>query len=193
VPEGWVARRWDPAVQERFRQLLLALGKEFDGKVEGINLRGDRGGIWRERKVVSKRLHPAAYRDAVITNMIALKRAFAKSVTMQYANFMPGEWLPGNDHPISAACITSQRIEGRRRRPRSPAVQARTNESLLSSQQGMCREDSYRNRGSRRQLSTRESEDWPAGEHFRIGRVCHGAAQGDYIFWCTQNPFIPKS
>ncbi len=38
VPEGWVARRWDPAVQQRFHKLLLALGKEFDGKVEGINL-----------------------------------------------------------------------------------------------------------------------------------------------------------
>src|SRR5688572_24748465 len=37
-PGGWVARRWDPAVRERFRALLLALGKEFDGKIEGINL-----------------------------------------------------------------------------------------------------------------------------------------------------------
>ena len=33
-----MARRWDPPVQERFHKLLLALGKEFDGKVEGINL-----------------------------------------------------------------------------------------------------------------------------------------------------------
>jgi len=29
--------------------------------------------------------------------MLALKQAFPKSVTMIYANFMPGEWLPGND------------------------------------------------------------------------------------------------
>src|SRR4029079_17897841 len=36
--EGWVARRWDPKVQERFHKLLYALGKEFDGKIEGINL-----------------------------------------------------------------------------------------------------------------------------------------------------------
>src|SRR4051812_48804972 len=35
---GWVARRWDPAVRERFHKLLRALGKEFDGKIEGINL-----------------------------------------------------------------------------------------------------------------------------------------------------------
>src|SRR2546423_5645718 len=37
VPEGWVARRWDPAVQERFHRLLSALGKECDGRIEGIN------------------------------------------------------------------------------------------------------------------------------------------------------------
>src|SRR3974390_2270935 len=28
-PSGWVARRWDPAVQERFHRLLIALGKAF--------------------------------------------------------------------------------------------------------------------------------------------------------------------
>src|SRR5580765_3167291 len=38
VPEGWVARRWDPAVWERFHRLLSALGKEFDGKIERIKL-----------------------------------------------------------------------------------------------------------------------------------------------------------
>jgi hypothetical protein len=37
------------------------------------------------------------YRDAVITNMQALRRAFRTSVPMQYANFMPGEWLPDDD------------------------------------------------------------------------------------------------
>jgi hypothetical protein len=29
--------------------------------------------------------------------MLALKKAFPRSTTMQYANFMPGEWLPWND------------------------------------------------------------------------------------------------
>ena len=29
--------------------------------------------------------------------MIALKRAFPKSAAMQFANFMPGEWLPARD------------------------------------------------------------------------------------------------
>src|SRR4249919_3060730 len=37
-PYGWGARRWDPAVRERFLRLLATLGKEFDGEIEGINL-----------------------------------------------------------------------------------------------------------------------------------------------------------
>src|SRR4030042_3985642 len=38
VKDGWVAKRWNPQVQYRFSLLMKALGKEFDGKIEGINL-----------------------------------------------------------------------------------------------------------------------------------------------------------
>ena len=38
VPEGWVARRWDPAVRERFCKLLRVMGQALDGKIEGLNL-----------------------------------------------------------------------------------------------------------------------------------------------------------
>ena len=95
---GWVARRWDPAVQRRFAKLLNALGKEFDGRIEGINL---------PETAIDRDEHPdktplgysdAAYRDAVITNMKALRQAFPKSVVLQFANFMPGEWLPERDN-----------------------------------------------------------------------------------------------
>jgi len=96
-PAGWVARRWDPAVRERFRSLLLALGREFDGRIEGINL--------AETSVVfgeTGKLFPAgftceAYRDGILANLAALREAFPRSVKVQYANFMPGEWLPWTD------------------------------------------------------------------------------------------------
>src|SRR6185436_8341331 len=97
VPEGWVARRWDPAVQERLHKLFLALGKEFDGKLEGINLPETSLVFGGSEEVLPKGFTFAGYREAVITNMRALKRAFPKSVAMQYANFMPGEWLPVED------------------------------------------------------------------------------------------------
>jgi hypothetical protein len=94
---GWVARRWDRTVQERFHKLLAALGKEFDGKIEGINLAETAIDFGETGRLRPKDFTPELYRDAVITNMKALKRAFPKSVVMQYANFMPGEWLPGED------------------------------------------------------------------------------------------------
>jgi hypothetical protein len=97
VPEGWVARRWDPAVRERFHRLLSALGKEFDGKIEGINLAETAVSFGESGRLFPQGFTPAAYCDAVVANMIALKRAFPKSVAMQYANFMPGEWLPVRD------------------------------------------------------------------------------------------------
>ncbi|MBL8178489.1 MAG: hypothetical protein JNK48_27695 [Bryobacterales bacterium] len=94
APDGWVARRWDAAVRERFHKLLFALGREFDGRIEGINLAETSIGVSRAD---AADFEPGRYRDAVLDNLRALKKAFPKSVAMQYANFMPGEWLPWED------------------------------------------------------------------------------------------------
>ncbi|APA99965.1 hypothetical protein NS506_05929 [Nocardia seriolae] len=37
-PTGAVAMQWNPAVQQRFQQLLKALAHRFDGRIAGINL-----------------------------------------------------------------------------------------------------------------------------------------------------------
>jgi hypothetical protein len=65
VPEGWVARRWDSAVQERFHKLLLALGREFDGKIEGINLAETAVSFGESWRLFPKGFTPAIYRAAV--------------------------------------------------------------------------------------------------------------------------------
>jgi len=96
--DGWVARRWDPAVRARFARLLEVMGKALDGRIEGLNL--------PESSVDfcdSGKLHPpgfsfAGYLDAVKSTMTAARAAFPRSVVIQYANFMPGEWLPWTDH-----------------------------------------------------------------------------------------------
>ena len=88
VPAGWVARRWDPAVRERFQKLLLALGREFDGKIEGINLPETAVDFGQTGRLFPRGFTAQGYRDAIVSNMTALKRAFPRSVTMQYANFM---------------------------------------------------------------------------------------------------------
>jgi hypothetical protein len=91
---GWVAKRWNPKVQERFAMLLKALGKEFDGKVEGINLQES---AIDDKSKIDSTFTPVRYAESLKINMLALKKAFPQSTTMQYANFMPGEWLPNDD------------------------------------------------------------------------------------------------
>lgn len=97
VPEGWIARRWDKAVRDRFQKLLSELGKRFDGRIAGINLPETAFAYGDRDDLMPKGFSPAGYRDAVVETMKALKTAFPKSTAMQYANFMPGEWLPYED------------------------------------------------------------------------------------------------
>ena len=96
--EGWVARRWDPAVRARFIRLLEVLGGEDDGRIEGLNLAETSIGFGESGK-----LHPAAftyesYVEGIKAIMAGARKAFPRSVVIQYANFMPGEWLPWTDH-----------------------------------------------------------------------------------------------
>ncbi|HUP89371.1 MAG TPA: hypothetical protein VM100_08475 [Longimicrobiales bacterium] len=92
---GWAARRWDVAVQRRMHLLYQALGKEFDGKIEGITLPETSLVFGDDTVPRPEGFNNARYRDAVIENMTAFKRAFPKSVAMQYLNFMPGKWDNG--------------------------------------------------------------------------------------------------
>lgn len=94
LPEGWAAKRWNKNVQKRFALLLLALGEAFDGRVEGINLQETAIGVSGE---FDKSFSPSVYVESIKANMLALSQAFPKSVKLQYANFMPGEWLPWSD------------------------------------------------------------------------------------------------
>jgi hypothetical protein len=97
VVGGWVARRWDAAVQGRLHQLMRKLGNEFDGRIAGINLAETSVDFGETGRLYPEGFSCEAYRDAIITNMKALKAAFPKSVSLQYANFMPGEWRPTDD------------------------------------------------------------------------------------------------
>lgn len=96
--DGTVARRWDNAVQERFILLLAELGKRFDGRIDGINLPETAVDVIQDNKVAPKGFTPLAYRNAILKNIAALKKSFPKTVCVQYANYMPGEWLPDDDH-----------------------------------------------------------------------------------------------
>jgi hypothetical protein len=87
-PYGWVARRWDPAVRERFHKLLAALGKECDGEIEGVNLPESAIDIPYAGPLMPSGYTREGYRDALLETMAALKKAFPRSTALLYANFM---------------------------------------------------------------------------------------------------------
>ena len=95
--DGYVARRWDSKVAERFHLLISELGKHFDGKIEGVNFPETAVGFGDSGKLYPEGFTPEGYRNAILKQMKAGKKAFQNSVVLQYANFMPGEWLPWED------------------------------------------------------------------------------------------------
>ena len=95
---GRMARRWDPVVRARFLKLLDTLGRAFDGKIEGLNFAETAFSLGG-----NDRMHPAGftydtYAQAIKAMMSSARAAFRRSRVMVYANFMPGEWLPDEDH-----------------------------------------------------------------------------------------------
>jgi hypothetical protein len=97
-PAGWVVMLWDSAVRARFQKLLAALGDRFDGKIEGVALQETAIDITAGGHAAPAGYSDSNYRDAILSDMFALRAAFPRSMAMQYANFMPGEWLPDDDH-----------------------------------------------------------------------------------------------
>jgi len=193
VVEGWVARRWDGAVQERFHKLLFALGKEFDGKIEGINLAETAVGFGESGRLFPKGFTPAVYRDAVLMNMAALKRAFPKSVTILYANFMPGEWLPEQDRHYLRSVYQRARelkvgVGGPDLLPYKPG-QMKHSYPLIRASHGIIPT------GIAVQEGNYESKNPKTGKPMSVAELMAFAQdylKVDYLFWGTQEPFYSK-
>lgn len=96
-PGGWVARRWDASVEARFVLLLQKLGEVLDGRIAGINLPETSVEFGESGQLYPRGFTPAGYVKAIQRQMSATRSAFPRSHVIQYANFMPGEWLPWND------------------------------------------------------------------------------------------------
>jgi hypothetical protein len=193
VEGGWVARRWDPAVQERFHKLLFALGREFDGKIEGINLAETSVTFGQSGRLFPKGFSFEVYRDAIITNMRVLKRAFPRSVAMQYANFMPGEWLPQTDKSYLRSVYQRARelkvgVGGPDLLPYRPG-QMKHSYPLIRECDGIIPT------GVAVQWGNYESGNPQTGKQVTIAELLQFGTEYlklDYIFWSTQEPFYTE-
>jgi hypothetical protein len=190
---GWVARRWDPAVQERFHKLLVALGREFDGRIEGINLAETSLEFGESGKLFPQGFTFEIYRDAIITNMKALKHAFPKSVALQYANFMPGEWRPTNDKGYLRAVYQAAQqfnvgVGGPDLRPLRPGQ--------LGSSYPLIKEVSnHVPVGIAVQDGNYADVNQKTGKRITVAELLAFATDYlnvDYIFWCMQEPYYSR-
>jgi len=192
--EGWVAKRWNPKVQERFAMLLKALGKEFDGKVEGINLQESAIG---DKSMIDSSFTPQRYTESLKINMLALKNAFPLSVTMQYANFMPGEWLPNDDKGYLRSIYQYGQEIGVglggpdlmiKRKGQLNHTIAMMHEGKFSVPLGIAIQDGnyVEETGSKNVVSDREN----------IVPILHAFARGflkvKYMFWVCQEPYFSE-
>ncbi len=193
IAAGWMARRWDPAVQERFHKLLFALGKEFDGKIEGINFAETAFDIGETGRLFPKGFSFAIYRDAIITNMKALKRAFPKSTTLIYANFMPGEWQPTDDKGyLRAVYKAAQELKvGVGGPDLLPYKRGQMNNSyhLIRDAAGIVPV------GMAVQDGNYDHVNPKTGKRVTISELIEFATdylRVDYIFWCTEEPYYAE-
>lgn len=187
---GWTARRWDPAVQERFHKLLFALGKEFDGRIEGINFAESSVTFGESGRFHPKGYTPEIYRDALITNLKALKRAFPKSIALQYANFMPSEWRPSRDKGYLRAVYQAAReskvgVGGPDLLPYKPG-QMGSSYSLIKEVAGTVPVGVAVQDGNYEHVNPRTGKRVTIAEQIEFAT---GYLKADYIFWCTEEPF----
>lgn len=186
---GWMARRWDPVVRERFQKLLFELGKEFDGRITGINLEESAFEIGISGRLFPRGFSFEAYRDGLIANMKALKRAFPKSITMEYANFMPGEWRNSKGYMgaiYQAARDAKVGVGGPDLFPYKPNQMNNSYHFIRDAAGivpvGIAFQDGnqdYINPKTGKRVTIREVIDF-AKEYLRA----------DYIFWCTEEPYF---
>jgi hypothetical protein len=190
---GWAARRWDPAVQERFHKLLFALAKEFDGRIAGINLAESSVGFGETGRLYPDGFTPEIYRDALVTNLKALKRAFSKSIPLQYANFMPGEWRPSEDKGYLRAIYKAAReskvgVGGPdllpHKRGQMDSSYSLIREVAEEVTVGIAVQDgnyAHVNPKTGKRVSIKELIEF-ASEYLKA----------DYIFWCTEEPYYSR-
>ena len=185
VLEGWVARRWDPAVQDRMYKLFAALAKEFDGRIAGINTDETSIGFGTTGKLFPKGFTPDAYRDATIANMKELKRAFPQSIAMVYANFMPGGRTQ-LEAVYRAARESNIAVGGPDLLPFRPFQQANSYPLIRQSAgkvpTGLAVQD-----GNYGDLDPKTQKRATVNELLKFAT---DELKLDYIFWCTQEPYF---
>jgi hypothetical protein len=189
-PDGYVVRRWDKSVSERFNKLLTALGSRFDGKIEGINLPETSVGFGETGKLYPPGFTPEAYRDAILGYMAMAKKAFPRSVVIQYANFMPGEWLPYDDKSYLKSLY--EFADRERIGMGGPDIKVYQKGHMNHGYKFLREYTNSITGGVAVQDGNYEEINPKTGKRVTVNEIYDFANEYlglDYIFWCTQEPY----
>ena len=191
--DGWVPRRWDPAVSTRFHSLLYELGAEFDGSIEGINLPETAIDFGTTGKYHPVDFTYEGYVGAIRRNMGVLKKSFERSTVIQYANFMPGEWLPWEDHGYlqSLFILAAKEDIGMGGPDIKIWKRAQMNHSyrFLKEYSDSISTGVAIQEGNYEEINPKTGMQVTIPELFDFGNTYLGL---DYIFWSTQEPYYSK-
>ena len=200
--EGWVARRWDPAVQGRFHKLIVKLAERYDGVIAGINLQESAIGISEDGIAKAPGFTYLGYRDAIKRNMLALKQAFKTSAIMQYVNFMPGEALPELDKGLMKSLFDygeeiGVAIGDPDLMPKKPYQQAHAYKFMQEKKKagkltiGLAVQDGNYI-GETGAAQAKPGDPWPniVPELANYAKETLGAS---YLFWSIQEPYFSKN
>jgi len=186
---GWAARRWDPAVRVRFLKLIAVLGAEFDGRIEGVVIPETAIGFDNPRLRPADFTHES-YVEGVREIMSAARKAFPHSCVVIYANFMPGEWLPGGDKGyLRAVYAHADRIGagvgGPDLLPHRRGQQNHSYPLIAARQQGVVAGVAVQDDN----LAERDPETGARVTVAELYRFATDRLRLDYIFWGTQEPY----
>lgn len=188
VKAGWVARRWDPRVAERFHLLLIKLSIQFDSRIEGINLPETSVAFPEKNGLLPTGFSRSSYIDAIKKNMQVLRVNFKKSTPLQYANFMPGD----SNEDLKKKYDFAKQIKLGMGGPDIKVFkefQMENSYPLIRNMAGIAptgvavQEGNYDviNPKTGKQVTVPEILDF-AKNYLRL----------DYVFWCTEEPYYSK-
>jgi hypothetical protein len=193
LPAGWVSRRWDANVSSRYFLLLSELGKNFDGRIAGINMPETSVDFGSTGRYFPAGFSPEIYRDAIKSYMRAAKGAFKKSIVMQYANFMPGEWLPREDRGYLSSIYEYGKAIGVGLG--GPDVKVNKKAQMDHSYRLLPSVSGNVVTGIAVQYGNYEESNPMTGRKVTIAdiyRFCQEVLKIDYIFWSTQEPYFER-
>jgi hypothetical protein len=188
IKAGWVARRWDLNVAERFHKLLIKLSVQFDGRIEGINLPETSIEFPNQNGLVPQGFSRSSYLEAIKGNMLTIRKNFKKSTPLQYANFMPGD----SNEDLKEIYDYAKQIKLAMGGPDIKVFkgfQMENSYPLIRNMAGIAptgvavQEGNYEvvNPKTGKQVTVPEILDF-AKNYLRL----------DYVFWCTEEPYYSK-